>query len=217
MWGRGRWLEPLAEVNGTRSPLKRGGEEKMSINQNHAKIVASCNQRLTALKKFVTTKTPMVINGQSMKPSDVIAIYQDTLDTRSAAETQRAAYEQALQARERANTARLAIDEGLKAWVANQFGPGTQTVSEFGFSPRKVGAKSAQTKADAVVKLRATRKARNTLGKRQKAGIKGTIPVPTAPAEPAITAPAATPAAVAPAVVTSAPNGAPVTNGAAGH
>jgi hypothetical protein len=189
----------------------------MSSNQNHAKIVATCNQRILALNKFVTAKTPMVINGQSMKPSDLIAVYQDTLDTRSTVETQRAAYEQALQARERANTARLAIDEGLKAWVANQFGPVTQTVSEFGFSPRKARAKSAQTKADAVVKLRATRKARNTMGKRQKAGIKGTVPTPTAPAEPAITAPAATAAASAPAVVTNAPTSAPVTNGATGH
>lgn len=189
----------------------------MSSNQNNAKIVATLNQRLAALKKFVTTKTQMPINGQLMKPSDVTAIYQDALDTRSAAETQRVAYEQALEARDRANTTRLATDEGLTAWVTAQFGARSQTASEFGFSPRKVGEKSAQTKATAVVKLRATREARMTMGKRQKANIKGTIPVPTAPAVPAITAPAATPAAVAPAVVTSAPNGAPATNGVTGH
>jgi hypothetical protein len=189
----------------------------MSTNQNNAKIVATCNQRLAALKKFVTAKTQMSINGQPMKPSDVIAIYQTALDARSATETQRNAYEQALEARESADTARLTIDAGLKAWVATQFGPSSQTASDFGFSPRKVGEKSAQTKATAVVKLRATRDARMTMGKRQKASIKGTIPVPTAPAVPATTAPAATPAAVASAVVTSAPNGAPATNGVTGH
>jgi hypothetical protein len=49
---------------------------------------------------------------------------------------------------------------------------------------------SAATAAQAVDKRTATRKARNTLGKRQKAGIKGTVATP-GPA-PATTAPAAT-------------------------
>jgi hypothetical protein len=188
----------------------------MSIRENSSKIVALCNERLAALKKFVTTKTQMTINGQLMKLSDVIAVYQTALDARSTAATQRVAYEHALKAREQADSARLTTDAGLEIWVLSQFGVGSQTASEFGFSPRKVGVKSAQTKADAVAKNLSTRKARMTMGKRQKADIKGTVVVPTAPAAPVSSAPVATPAPIAP-VVTPALNGAAVTNGTAGH
>ena len=188
----------------------------MSIRENSAKIVATCNERLAALNKFVTAKTQMTINGEPMKLSDVTAIYQTALDARSTAATQRVAYEHALDAREQADSARLTTDAGLEIWVLSQFGVGSQTASEFGFSPRKVGVKSAQTKADAVTKNLSTRKARMTMGKRQKADIKGTVVAPTAPAAPVNSAPVATPAPVAP-VVTPALNGAAVTNGTAGH
>ena len=186
----------------------------MSIRENSSKIVALCNERLTALKKFVTTKTQMTINGQLMKLSDVTAIYQTALDARSTAATQRVAYEHALDAREQADSARLTTDAGLEIWVLSQFGVGSQTASEFGFSPRKIGTKSAKTKAEAVTKNLATREARMTMGKRQKANIKGTVT--TAPVAPVNSAPVATPAPVAP-VVTPALNGAAVTNGTAGH
>ena len=189
----------------------------MSSNQNNAKVVTTCNQRLAALAKYVKTKTQMTVVGQPMKLSDLTAIYQAALDTRSTLLESHTAYEQALKARNGAETTRLATDKGLKAWVITTFGAGSAQASDFGFSPATVKAKSAETKALAVKKVLATRKARMTLGKRQKASIKGTVEAPTAPADPAITAPAATPAAVAPTVVTSAPNGAPATNGVAGH
>ena len=53
----------------------------MSIIQNNAKVVSTCGQRLTALNKFVKTKTAMSVNGRPMKPAEVIAIYQAAIDT----------------------------------------------------------------------------------------------------------------------------------------
>jgi hypothetical protein len=167
----------------------------MSINQNNASVVTTCNQRLKALGKFVATKTQMSVNGKQVKPADVAAIYQTALDTRTVLVQHRTTYEQALVARDDAENARLALDKGLKAWVSSQFGADSQEAFEFGFSSPKVGAKTAETKAQAVQKLLATRQARRTMGKRQKAKIKGTVQAPTAPAEPAMTVPAATPAA----------------------
>jgi len=169
----------------------------MSINQNNAKIVSTCNQRIVALGKLVKAKTPMKINGQPMKLADLVGVYQACIDARSEVLSIRAAFDKALDARDGTEITRQATDKGLKAWVLNEFGPTSQEAQELGFLPPKIGAKSAATKAEAVEKLLATRKARLTMGKRQKEKIKGTIVAPTAPADPALTATAATPATTA--------------------
>jgi hypothetical protein len=189
----------------------------MSTTQSNAKIVSTCGQRLAALKKYVKAKAAMTVGGQSMKLSDLVAAYQAAIDTRAALIPQRAAYDKALAARDSAETTRQATDKKLKAWVVNEFGADSTEAQEFGFLPPKVTEKSAETKATAVLKLRATREARGTRGKRQKEKIKGTIVAPAAPAEPAVTAPAATPAAVAPAATNVALPSAPPSNGVAGH
>jgi hypothetical protein len=49
------------------------------------------------------------------------------------------------------------------------------TLADFGLAPRKSNAKTVQTKATAVAKNLATRKARGTMGKKQKASIKGHV------------------------------------------
>jgi hypothetical protein len=185
--------------------------ENVSVRQNNAKVVATCNQRITALNKLVTPNMTISIDGQPMKLTALIAIYQDTIDARAKLIEQRAATKAALTARENADTARVATDEGLDAWVTVQFGARSTQAQEFGFHPHKVTVTSAATKALAAEKSKATREARGTKGKRQKAHIKGTVVVPTEPAAPATTTPAATPAAEVPAST----NGASSANGAA--
>jgi hypothetical protein len=188
----------------------------MSIKQNNANAVSTCNQRLKALGQYVKAKTPMQINGQPMKLADVIGVYQTCIDTRSDLVTHRAAYEKALEARDSAEQTRQATDVGLKAWVISSFGAESQEAQEFGFLPPKIRARSAATKAQAVELALATRKARGTKGKRQKEEIKGTLTAPAAPAVPAITTPAAAPAASVTTATNGAPNGASSSNGVAG-
>jgi hypothetical protein len=187
----------------------------MSTTQSNAKIVSTCGQRLAALKKYVKAKAAMTVGGDSMKLSDLVAAYQAAIDTRAALIPQQAAFKEALAARNGAEVTRKATDKKLKAWVENEFGASSTQAIEFGFQA-KVPQTSVETKAAAVLKLRATRAARGTKGKRQKEKIKGTIVVPSAPAAPAITAPAATPAASAPAATNAAPPGASPSNGVAG-
>ena len=187
----------------------------MTIIKNNAKVVSTCGQRLIALKKFVKTKTAITASGEQTKLADLVAVYQAAIDTRNALVPSRAAFDKALAARDSAEVARQATDKKLKAWVVNEFGAGSQEAQEFGFLPPKIRAKSADTKAIAVEKLRATRTARGTKGKRQREKIKGTIVAPAAPADPATTAPAASPAASATPSTNGPLNGAPSTNGAA--
>ncbi len=81
-----------------------------------------------------------------------------------------------------------------------------QTLTDFGLTARKTPVVSPETMVAAAAKAKATRAARHTLGKKQKAKITGTV-VTTAPAVPP---PATPPAAPPAATVVVAPAPAPV-------
>src|SRR5450755_1641947 len=115
----------------------------MSIKQNNDSVVSTCNRRITALGKLVKAKTPVKINAQLMKLSDVLGVYQTCIDTRAELDSLRASFNKALVARDAAEATRQSTDEGLKAWVLNEFGASSAEAQELGFLPRKIGAKSA--------------------------------------------------------------------------
>jgi hypothetical protein len=81
----------------------------------------------------------------------------------------------------------------LKAWVVGTYGASSPQATTLGFQPANRHPASVATKADAQVKSKATREERHTMGKRQKAGIHGTVstaPSPSpAPAAPPVPAP----------------------------
>jgi hypothetical protein len=66
------------------------------------------------------------------------------------------------------------------AFVVSSFGEGSSVFSGLGFTVKKLAKKTAAAKALAVVKGKATREERHTMGKRQKAGIHGTVSSPPA-------------------------------------
>ncbi|HEV3194092.1 MAG TPA: hypothetical protein VGY54_26485 [Polyangiaceae bacterium] len=64
----------------------------------------------------------------------------------------------------------------MKAFVIAQFGDtqdSSKVLEDFGYTPRKVPQKKADTKAQAAAQGKATRAVRSTRGKKQKAEIKG--------------------------------------------
>jgi hypothetical protein len=156
-------------------------------------VVTNNNKRIAALKKYVTSsKTEIPIGGAKLKPADVIAVFQDSLDTRAAVTATQGSYKEALASRASAEQKRAVTDESLKQWVLNWFGVSSAEAHEFGYAARKVPDVSAATRANAVLLNHATREARGTKGPKAKLKIKGTLVAPTAPAAPAsVAAPAA--------------------------
>jgi hypothetical protein len=80
------------------------------------------------------------------------------------------------------------VVRGLRQYVVNAFGESSPVLADFGFKPAKQATLTPEQNVAKAQKAEATRKARGTMGKRQKAKIKGTV---------ATTAPATTPAATA--------------------
>ena len=82
--------------------------------------------------------------------------------------------------------------QALKDLLLAQFGNASQTLADFGLSPRKERAPmTVEQKAAAAAKRKATRAARGTTGPKAKLAIKGTVPAPVETAPPVtVTAPA---------------------------
>ena len=56
----------------------------MSSIFSNAVLVTTCKKRIDALKNHVSAKSEIPVNGETLKASDVIGIYQSVLDTQAA-------------------------------------------------------------------------------------------------------------------------------------
>ncbi|HEY2515257.1 MAG TPA: hypothetical protein VGI39_30530 [Polyangiaceae bacterium] len=175
----------------------------MATNRNTVLTADKCAQRIQGLNEHLTAKSTLTINQEPMKLADVIATYQTALDARTTLKSKRAEVKLALQEWKDADAAQTTLDKGLKVWVEFTYGLQSQESQDIGFSPPKRTKPTVETKAQALLQSKATRKARGTMGKKEKAKIKGIVP--TAPAAPA---PQTTSTASAPAPTANVTNGA---------
>ena len=153
---------------------------------------------LAGFRKHVLPAQSLVIGGVTYTYDQLQASLQGTIDAESAVLTTRAAWQNAVKGEKDKRTQNRPFLDALTQTVVAMFGTSVETLADFGLAPRKPRTVKPATKVLAAQKNLATRKARNTMGKKQKAGIKGTVSAPTTPAptEPSTPkpAPAATPA-----------------------
>jgi hypothetical protein len=96
-----------------------------------------------------------------------------------------------------ADAARVEADGALKAWVRGEFGTESAEANDFGYPAPRKAVMTAEQKALAVEKGRATRKVRGTVGARQREKIHGALPRPAAHLDAhRVEPPGATPAAL---------------------
>jgi hypothetical protein len=153
-----------------------------------------------------STLRTLLIGGASMSIPQVLAKMQAILDMLNSVTAAKTAYQHAIATRKGELVADHTFYSNVVAFLKQAFGTTDQTaLAAFGILPPKTRAKpSSTTRAIAAAKSAATRKARGTMGKKQKAAIT-TTPAPTvqvlgADGQPfGTTAAPATPAPVAPA------------------
>jgi len=157
----------------------------MASKLTNAIVVDMSTTRVAAIKKYLTnTKTEIPVAGEVLKPAAVAAVFQNSVDTRGAVTTKRAELKAAQKSRDDAEVARVAADDALKGYVTNRFGADSTEAHEFGYGPKKVAVIPVDTKQQAVVRNKATREARHTMGPKAKLKVKGTTVVLTASAAP---------------------------------
>ncbi len=141
-------------------------------------------------KQFASMKT-VVLDGVSYAPDDIVKALQGSIDAADATIAATALFHKTVDAERAANATADTVYAGLKTYVTSQFKASPDTLADFGISLPSRQVPDAATASTAVDKRRATRVARHTMGKRQKANVKGTVTTPEmAPAPAPITPPA---------------------------
>jgi hypothetical protein len=183
--------------------------------QSHAATIASLGKLIAGLQKYPPSGA-LSLDGTSYTTAEVVSLLQSIVDALNAVVLARATYTKAVHAAEALASDNGPVVRDLKQSVQMTYAKSDDVLSVFGLTPRKstAGAKTPEVKVAAAAKAKATRTARGTKGKTQKAEITGnvtgvaitpvTAPVAPAPAvPPAVQPAAATPAVAAPATVSS--------------
>ncbi len=144
--------------------------------QSQVSLVGSCAQLIKALDEHVQPNAHIPINGVVRKASEVTSILQAYIDKCAALATVRAEEKIALGEVAEAEADQRAIALGVAAWVKAQFGEGSKEAIAFGVAKKPRAARPSADKARSARLALATREARGTMSRKQKAKIKGSLP-----------------------------------------
>jgi hypothetical protein len=173
------------------------------MRSNKDSQVVSLQKAGGGLQKHFANKTLRLAN-KVWKEADLLQLFQAQESAVAAADAARQAWLEAT-AKQNAGSAEVAaVLSALRQYVAAMYGTSSSVYTDFGFAAQRRAKPTVQTKSAAVQQGRATRKARNTMGKKQKLAIRGVATPPAS--EPGAPIPSSAPASS----VTPASTGSPV-------
>jgi len=152
------------------------------MNKNRDKILNQHRQAVAGMRKHFASAPTIVLGGTPTTPTEAIATLEGAIHAIDAAVAAKQAFHGAVAEQHAAIAKGNVLLKDLKTLVKSQLGSSESVLGDFGFSSPSRQTPTEATKAAAVVKREATRKARQTMGKRQKANIKGTVPLADAKA-----------------------------------
>ena len=147
------------------------GVKSQSAVSDHVRLLIA-----GALKHYPNGSAVLSVGGASFTVTSLVQVLQDFVDQRTAVENAQAVVK-AQVATERARAPdRLAVIRAFEKVVRGTFGNSADVLADFGLAPvRSPKPQTAEQKAVAAAKRKATRQARHTMGKVQKKDVKGAI------------------------------------------
>ncbi len=161
----------------------------------------------------IDSGSSLSINSETYTTADLVARLQERIAAAEKTKASKNQWHADVQSERQVEAALRPLVRGMQKYVESRYGDDSAKLAEFGFTPRKPRKVTARAKADAAVKAQATRKARNTVGKKQRLAI--TAPPPAASPQPALPQPAAAPVASPAVGAPPAASGAQPTTGGA--
>jgi hypothetical protein len=125
------------------------------------------------LDEYAAMTPSIVVGGAPMQTRDIAAALQARIVAARAVTSSRATWQAAVQAEREERAKTKALVSVVKQTLLASFAGQVDTLARFGLTPRKPRVVSPDTQVAAAAKAKATRAARHTMGKRQKAEIKG--------------------------------------------
>jgi hypothetical protein len=173
----------------------------MTTDKNKASRQDRLRKIMSGAAKHFPPTTTFTLAAATLTLQQLIQMCQKDIDMSDAADQAKAAWLTSVQTQRDTNEETDPMLRVFKAYVISLYGDtqnATSTLADFGYTPRKPRSKDVATKALAADKARATRKARGTMGPKQKKDIKGTVATPPAPGAATASAPVVSPAPGAP-------------------
>jgi hypothetical protein len=147
-------------------------------------------QVIVGVQKHLLNVPSLPVAGSTYTPADLVKLVQSRIDSAGVVAAANANRHATVVAHDALGTKLTPILRGLRQYVLNVFGETSPVLADFGFTPPKTATRTPEEKAAAAAKALATRKARGTMGSKQKKAVKGTTaPVAPPPATP-VTKPA---------------------------
>jgi hypothetical protein len=145
---------------------------KTGPNKNTA--LALDQKAIQGVNKYFAKAKTLTVAGTSYTPAALKAVLQAEIDAIKALDAAMAQIKQLVAETRAARLEATATRKGLRAHVLGNYGASAvQMLGDFGMAaPKSTGKKTAQVKAEAVTKAKATREARHTMGKKQRLAIK---------------------------------------------
>jgi len=145
---------------------------QLTRGQRASKVISGVEKRFPRRETYL-------LDGKPYSRDEIVAVFRDAVDALGAIQAARAALAAAI-AKERATARRVqALMPRIVAYVGERFGSSADVFADFGWKlPKKPGPKTTAAKLAGLVKGQATRKARRTMGKRQRKQVKGWVKQP---------------------------------------
>jgi hypothetical protein len=144
--------------------------------QKKTEVVSIYQRAIEGVVQCLAGET-FTLGGKSVTSEAAIAIMQQHIDVVQASAAAHTAWLQAV-VKERTTTKAISAPflAALRIYVAARFGIQSDEYRAFGFVPPKPRIATPEAKVVGAAKLRATRKARHTMGSKQRLAIVGTVP-----------------------------------------
>ncbi len=132
-------------------------------------------QVLEGIAKDLPSNLTLTLGTKVFTPASLAAYFQRHIDLANAVVTSRAHWLDAVKAYAAMNVQARVVVQDLRNWLIATYGADSPRLSDFGLAAPRRATLTPEQKAAAVARRNATRKARKTAGKRQKAKIKGEL------------------------------------------
>jgi len=146
--------------------------------RNRADQSIAAQRLIDGMKQYESMLPQLPIGGRIVSHADLMAMVQGRVDAADVVNSTRATWLAAVhdERNERART--KALFSGLKQVLLVAFAGQIDALAAFGLTPPDARHVTPEQRVAAAAKAQATRAARHTMGKRQKAAIKGTVTAP---------------------------------------
>jgi len=153
----------------------------MNEKSNRSTTQAHDAQVIVGIERHLQNVSSLALVGTTFTPAELVKLIQSRIDSTNAAAAARANLHLASEAHKQLSAHVTQVIHGLRQVVLNMFGSASPVLADFGFSAPKKPQLTPEQKAAAAAKRKATREARHTLGRKQKAKIHGAVAPGTAP------------------------------------